>query len=104
MLIEEGVLDESLRGQKFGKNGKVQCNHLCSNHGGKDGPVCCNPRHLYMGSQKENWEDVDPDTGLSAKESAVIAKNTEESKEKASLSQKISWAERKAKLLQTDKE
>ena len=102
-LIEEGLLDPSLENEKFGKTGEVQCNHLCASHGGKDGPVCNNPKHLYMGSQKENWNDVDPDTGLSAKESAVIAKNTEESKEQASLSQKISWAERKARLLQTDK-
>jgi hypothetical protein len=102
-LIEQGILDPVLANEKFGKNGLVQCNHLCSAHGGKDGPVCNNPKHLYIGSQKENWEDVSPDTGLSAKESAVITKNTEEGKERASLSQKISWQERKARLLQTDK-
>jgi len=102
-LIEQGILDPALANEKFGKSGLVQCNHLCSAHGGKDGPVCNNPKHLYIGSQKENYNDVDPDTGLTAKESAVITKNTEESKEKASISQKLSWAERKAKLLQTDK-
>jgi len=102
-LIEQGILDPVLANEKFGKSGLVQCNHLCSAHGGKDGPVCNNPKHLYIGSQKENYNDVDPDTGLTAKESAVITKNTEESKEKASISQKLSWAERKAKLLQTDK-
>jgi len=105
LLIEQGILDESLRGQKFGKTGQVQVNHLCHCHSGgsDDKPVCVNAKHLYLGSQKENWEDVDPSTGLSAKESAKITKNTEESKEKASISQKISWAERKARLLQTDK-
>lgn len=102
-LIEQGILDPALANQKFGKSGLVQCNHLCASHGGKDGPVCVNHQHLYIGSQKENWNDVDPDTGLTAKESAVIAKNTEESKERASVSQRISWTERKAKLLQTDK-
>jgi len=102
-LIEQGILDPALANEKFGKSGLVQCNHLCSAHGGKDGPVCVNKFHLYLGSQKENYNDVDPDTGLTAKESAVITKNTEESKEKASISQKLSWAERKAKLLQTDK-
>ncbi len=103
LLIEQGILDPSLENEKFGKNGEVQCNHLCSCHGGKDGPVCVLPFHTYLGTQQENWEDVDPSTGLSAKESATIAKNTEESKEKASISLRLSWIERKARLLQTDK-
>ena len=103
-LIEEGILDPLLENEKFGKTGEVQCNHLCAAHGGKDGPVCNNYRHTYMGNQKENWNDVDPETGLSAKESAVIAKNTPLSKEQASVSQQISWTLRKLALLnQSDK-
>ncbi len=105
LLIEKGILDPSLKDQNFGKNGKVQANHCCSCHSGSsdDKPVCVEAKHIYLGSQKENWEDVDINSGLSARESATITKNTEESKEKASLSQKISWVERKARLLQTDK-
>jgi|694.fasta_scaffold41260_15 hypothetical protein len=104
-LIEEGILDPSLKGQKFGKNGKVQCNHLCACHSGvsDDKPVCVLPEHCYLGSQSENWSDINPNTNLSARENAIISKNTEESKEKASISQKLSWQERKARLLQTDK-
>jgi len=103
-LIEQGILDPALANEKFGKSGLVQCNHLCSAHGGKDGPVCVNKFHLYLGNQKENYNDIDPDTGLTAKESAIATKNSPEGFAKASLAQKLSWAERKAKLLQTDKD
>ncbi len=57
-----------------------------------------------MGTAQENFNDINLNTGLSAAESSKISKNTPESKEKASLSQKLSWAERKARILATDKE
>ena len=105
LLIAEGVLDPSLKGQKFGKTGAVMCCHLCSCHSGdNDGPVCVNPHHSYLGTAKENYQDINPNTQLSAQESAKLAKNTPESKDKASQSQKLAWVERKARLLQHKKD
>jgi hypothetical protein len=103
-LIEQGILDINLSGAKFGKNGKVQANHCCACHSGNDNVVCNSYSHIYLGTAQENFNDINLNTGLSAAESSKISKNTPESKEKASLSQKLSWAERKARILATDKE
>ncbi len=103
-LVEKGVLHTDCLNEKFGKTGQIQVNHLCSCHSGTDDVVCNNPLHIYIGTAKENWQDINPNTGKTARQSAIETKNTDESKEKASLSQKLSWAERKARILATDKE
>ncbi len=103
-LIEQGILDISLSGAKFGKNGKVQANHCCACHSGGTDVVCNNSKHLYLGTATENFHDIDLNTGLSPAQSSKISKNTEESKEKASISIKAAWALRKATILSTDKE
>ena len=36
----------------FGHPGKLQVNHKCGNR------KCCNPDHLYAGTQKQNYEDM----------------------------------------------
>jgi|688.fasta_scaffold714537_2 hypothetical protein len=103
-LIEQGILDISLKDAKFGKTGKVQVNHMCACHSGDDGPVCNNSLHLYLGTAKENWHDVDPKTNQTALEKASAAFKTEEVKEKRSIGQKLAWEERKLRFLQSDKE
>jgi len=35
----------------FGDAGALQVNHRCGNR------RCCNPNHLYAGTQRQNWED-----------------------------------------------
>lgn len=101
-LISEGILDPSLETVKFGKEGKVQANHLC-NCSNDSGVVCNNPKHIYLGTAKENWHDINPNTGKTALEQASETFKTDEHKEKRSIGQKLAWEERKLRFLQSDK-
>jgi hypothetical protein len=103
-LIEQGILDISLKDAKFGKTGQVQVNHRCACHSGGEDPVCNNPLHTYLGTAKENYHDIDINTGKSAAETAAEIFKTEEHKEKRSIGQKKAWLERKLAFVQSDKE
>lgn len=37
--------------KRFNSRSKIQVCHLC------DTPICCNPKHLFLGTQKDNIKD-----------------------------------------------
>lgn len=85
-LVMQGILDNSLLNQKFTSSsngqytGNIQCNHACECSHSSNSPninaVCHNPLHLYLGTQKENFHDINPNTNKSPKDFFIKSKRS----------------------------